>query len=254
MTRGDSAGPRLGLVADVHANLQALEAALAWLDARGVDDVWCLGDVVGYGGDPEACVALVRERCAGTVRGNHDAAVVDPSLLSWFNPHARQAAQRHAEILSADAKAWLDGLPWTLDLGEVALVHAGFADPPAFDYVLNARQAAVELAAQPARWGFVGHTHVPGAWRRGEDGAVERLSLQGGDEGIDVDLPGKVLVNPGAVGQPRDRDPRAACALLDTRTRTLLHARVDYDIAAAQAAARGAGMPAIEAERLASGM
>lgn len=249
----DGRGPRWGLVADVHSNLQALEAALEWIDARGVDAIWCLGDVVGYGGDPAACIARVRERCAGTVRGNHDLAVVDPRLREWFNPHARAAIERQAELLGDEERTWLAELPSTIELDDASLAHSGFADPDAFDYVVTARQAAIEIDALPGRLGFYGHTHVPDAWRRGESRRVEQIPLREGPEGISLEE-GRWIVNPGAVGQPRDRDPRAACAVFDTGSAVLEWARIPYDVEAAQEAIRHAGMPDFEARRLAVGM
>lgn len=246
-------GARYGLIADVHSNLQALEAALAWIDERSVDAVYCLGDVVGYGGDPAACVEIVRERCAGTVRGNHDAAVVDASLRDWFNPHAREAIERQADLLDDAARSWLADLPYTIELDEVALTHAGFADPSAFDYVTDRHQAARELRSLRCRWGFYAHTHVPAAYRMGPEDGTEVVRLIEDETGVALDGEGKYLVNPGAVGQPRDGDPRAACAVFDPTEERLWWGRIEYDLAAAQAAVRDAGMPEFEAERLARG-
>ena len=243
---------RFGLLADVHANLQALEAVVRHLDAEGVEEIWCLGDVVGYGGDPEACVAIVRERCAGIVRGNHDAAVADAAFREDFNPHARAAIERQAEILAAETIAWLGSLPPILDLGDVALLHGSAVDPDGFPYVLGPRDAARELGALHARWSFFGHTHLPAAWRRRADGAVEALAFP--EEGsLALDRAGSYLVNPGSVGQPRDGNPRAACAVFDRESAVLEIRRLTYDVAAAQAAIRRAGMPAFEAARLAAG-
>lgn len=245
-------GARYGLIADVHSNLQALEAALTWIDEQSVDAVYCLGDVVGYGGDPAACVEIVRERCAGTVCGNHDAAVVDASLRRWFNAHAREAIERQADLLNEEARSWLADLPYTIELESVALAHSGFADPAAFEYVTGARGARRELRASTARWSFLAHTHVPAAWRRSPDGEVAAVELPE-DAAAALDRDGAYLVNPGSVGQPRDGDPRAACAAFDAADATYHGTRLEYDIEAAQAAIRNAGMPAFEAERLAGG-
>ena len=247
-----SGGSRYGLIADVHSNLQALEVVLAWIDAQSVDAIYCLGDVVGYGGDPGPCVERVRERCATTVMGNHDAAVVDPSLRQWFNAHAREAIERQADLLEPDARSWLSDLPWTIDLEEVSMTHAGFAEPSAFDYVTGRRDAERELRATEARWGFVAHTHVPAVFRRSADGTVEKLAVR--DQGsFDLDAEGRFLVNPGSVGQPRDGDPRAACAVFDRASGRYHPVRLEYDIEAAQEAIHRSGMPAFEAERLARG-
>ena len=245
---------RFGIVADVHANLPALNAVLAALAGEGVEEIWCLGDVVGYGGDPEACVAIVRERCAGTVRGNHDAAAVKAALRESFNPHARAAIERQANVLSRDALEWLGGLPVVLELGEVMLLHGSYVDPEGFPYVQGSRDAARELAAIPSRWAFCGHTHVPGLWWMEPGGRVEELRLGDRSAATALDGPGRYLVNPGSVGQPRDGDVRAACAIFDRAAGQLRLLRVPYDVSAAQASIRRAGMPAIEAERLERGL
>lgn len=239
-------------MADIHSNLQAATAVLAFLDAQGVDAIWCLGDVVGYGGDPAACVALVRERCAGTVRGNHDVAVVDARLRAWFNPHARQAIERQAELLGADERNWLASLPATIELEGLALTHSGFAEPDAFDYVTSARQADAEIRAMPADVGFFGHTHVPSVFWNTHEGRTKTSPLIEGENVLAP--PGRYLINPGAVGQPRDGDPRAACAIWDSASGALLYTRIEYDIAGAQEAIARTGMPAVEAVRLARGV
>ena len=253
----------IGILADVHANLQALEAVLAWLDARGVDDVVCLGDVVGYGGDPERCVELVRERCSVTVRGNHDHAVFDPGLRRDFNEHARRAVERHAEILDEAEVAWLRSLPEVATKEGLVLGHAGFADPGAYGYVTEPAQATVELEAMPGRIGFIGHTHVPAIFWAAEDGEAERAvpaswadapPVDSGEVSVRLEKPYRFLVNPGSIGQPRDRDPRAACAAFETDEDVLFLARIPYDVPAAQQAIVGRGMPAFEASRLAYGM
>ncbi|MGH7542297.1 MAG: metallophosphoesterase family protein [Gemmatimonadota bacterium] len=253
----------IGILADVHANLQALEGALAWLDARGVDDLVCLGDVVGYGGDPERCVEIVRERCSVTVRGNHDHAVFDVALRRDFNDHARRAVERHAEILGEVDVAWLRSLPEVATMEGLVLGHAGFADPGAYPYVTDRATATPELAAMPGRIGFIGHTHIPAIFWAAEDGETERAvpaswaeapPLDSGEVSVRLERKYRFLVNPGSIGQPRDRDPRAACAAFETEDDVLVLARIPYDVAAAQRAIVDRGMPAFEASRLAYGM
>lgn len=245
-----STASRFGLIADVHSNLQALEAVMRYLDAEKVEEIWCLGDVVGYGGDPSACIAIVRERCAGTVRGNHDAAAVEPGLRDAFNPHARAAIEAQAALLDADERAWLAALPAVIDLEDVALLHGSIVDPDGYGYVFGAGDARRELEALSARWGFYGHTHVPDAWRMDPNGRTERVLLPVAPAELALGLPGRYLVNPGAVGQPRDGDPRASCAIFDRSSALLRRAALAYDITAAQSAIRRAGMPEVEAVRL----
>lgn len=253
---------RIGILADIHANLQALEPALAWIDGRDVDEIVCLGDVVGYGGDPERCIELVRARCSITVRGNHDHAVFEPALRSDFNDHARRAVERHAEILDQAERDWLASLPMMASRDQVALGHAGFAHPERYPYVTDPARAAIELGAMSGSVGFIGHTHVPAIFRA-RDGNVERAAPahdeEPGENGLGettvrLEGPWRYLVNPGSVGQPRDRDPRAACAVFDTRANLLTLARIRYDIPAAQEAIVERGLPVFEASRLALGM
>ncbi len=254
---------RIGILADVHANLEALEPVLAWLDGQDVQEIVCLGDVVGYGGDPERCIEIVRARCSVTVRGNHDHAVFEPALRREFNDHARRAVERHAEILGAEDRDWLASLPPVASRDSLALGHAGFADPERYPYVTDPARAAVELAAMSGAVGFIGHTHVPAIFRASADGAVEWVRVTHGKERNRHDMgevrvrlggPERYLVNPGSVGQPRDRDPRAACAVYDADETMLILARISYDIPRAQEAIVERGLPAFEASRLALGM
>jgi predicted phosphodiesterase len=244
---------RFGLIADVHANLQALETVLAHLDSHGVEEIWCLGDVVGYGGDPGPCIDIVRRRCAGTVQGNHDAAAVRPELRTTFNPHARVAIEVQAELLAPEELAWLGTLPLLIELDDVVLLHGSVAEPAEFGYVLTAPDARRELSAMTTRWGFFGHTHVPAGWRMAPDGAVEALALPVPPAELAVDRPGRYLINPGAVGQPRNGDPRASCAIFERGPGRLRRVALDYDVGAAQSAILRSGMPPIEAERLVLG-
>lgn len=160
-------------------------------------------------------------------------------------------------------RAWLAAMPAVIELEEITLGHSGFADPGAYGYVTNAREASAEIAAFRTRWGFIGHTHVPAIWRQTPGGAVKSVSsgaaLGRGTRAtvsatISLKPAGRYLINPGSVGQPRDRDPRAACAILDLREGTLEQIRIPYDVASAQDAIRRRGLPLFEAARLARGM
>ena len=252
---------RYGVVADVHANLQALTRAVQYLDDAGVDAIYCLGDVVGYGGDPEDCIRIIRERCAGTVKGNHDHAVVDPSLRGRFNEHARRAVERQAELLGQPELAWLAELPPTINLDGVTISHSGFANPGRYRYIHDEADAVVEFEALATRYGLVGHTHIPAVFAQIADGGTSRVDIEGAEDAAAVDereVPlspyRRAIINPGAVGQPRDHDPRAACAVLDLGSDTVRMVRLEYDIAAAQDAIERRGLPRFEAARLAMGL
>lgn len=246
--------PKYGIIADVHSNLQALEAVLTHLEEREVDEIYCLGDVVGYGGDPGLCIHHVKHRCAGTIRGNHDVAAIQPERRSSFNPHARKAIERQGEMLTEEERTWLASLPETITLPGMTLTHSGFDDPEAFRYVNDPTTAAREFSALRSRVGFLGHTHVPVIFRQLEVAAVEAIPLEASSPRVSLADPDRYIVNPGAVGQPRDRNPRAACGIVDTGSWEFHHIRVDYDIGGAQAAIVREGMPSFEASRLTHGI
>lgn len=252
---------RVALLSDIHANLTALDAVLAALDELPrVDEVWQLGDVVGYGPDPDGVVERLASIGAHGVRGNHDAAALGGREIEWFNPDARRAIEWTRDAISDATRSWLAALPERSDRGEFNLVHGSPLDPM-FEYVTSAPVAAANLAALAKRGGLHGlhgHTHYPAAWReergrvvltrpaaalRVAPGAAPHVSLDGG----------AALLNPGSVGQPRDGDPRASFAVIDTTARTFEWHRVAYDIAAVQARMTAARLPGWLVSRLAEG-
>ncbi len=247
---------RLGIIADIHSNLPALEAVLADAGGRGLDELWCLGDVVGYGAQPDECAALVAEACALCLAGNHDLAVTGTLDVEAFSP-AAAAGVRWTQANAGDGTlAFLRGLEPTEEGREAALYHASPRDP-VWEYVLSAAQAAECIALQAQRVALIGHSHVALHFSLPADGAPagaagprEAAGAVAGD-GTVLDLrQGRWLVNPGSVGQPRDGDPRAAWLELDTgRWRATYH-RVEYDIDRAAAAIAAAGLPDQLARRL----
>jgi diadenosine tetraphosphatase ApaH/serine/threonine PP2A family protein phosphatase len=238
------------VLSDVHANLEALEAVLA--DAGAVDEVWFLGDAVGYGPDPNACVErLMALAPRFWLAGNHDWAALGRMDLSDFNVEARVAAEWTARQLSRAVRAQLDGVEPRLDVDDEALmlVH-GSPRYPIWEYILDAGTAAENFEAFDAPLGLFGHTHVPVIYEQGIDGAL-RLPVP-----VDVALApsdARRLVNPGSVGQPRDGDPRASYLLLEEATRAVTFRRVAYDVASVQAKILDAGLPQRLAARLALG-
>ena len=236
---------RVALLSDVHANLVALEAVLSELGA--VDAIWVMGDTVGYGPDPADVIALLRERRAVMVAGNHDLAVATGQGLDVFNVVARDAAMTHREWLSAEERDFLAGLPQVEHAAGVTLVHGSLRDP-VWEYVWDARTAYASLVFAESALSCNGHTHVPAVFQL--DGERVTSTLGRGT----VALRGRALVNPGSVGQPRDRDPRGAWAILDTEERTVEFMRTAYDVAETQRRIRDRGLPAFLADRLASGM
>jgi diadenosine tetraphosphatase ApaH/serine/threonine PP2A family protein phosphatase len=239
---------RVAVLSDIHANLEALRAVLADCAGRA-DAVLCLGDVVGYGADPEPCIELVAERCHSLVAGNHEYAVADRLDLDWFNPYARAALEWTADRLGDEARAWLAALPLRREFGDATLVHASPAAPDEWDYLVSAEEGYAVFGAFATRLCFVGHSHVPGLWVAGSWG---RLWQPRFDEVV-LEPGCRYLVNVGSVGQPRDHDPRAAYVLWDDEERRLAIRRVPYDLATAQRKILAAGLPTWLAERLPRG-
>jgi diadenosine tetraphosphatase ApaH/serine/threonine PP2A family protein phosphatase len=245
---------RIGLLSDVHANLPALEAVVEACSIR-CDALWCLGDTVGYGASPNECVAIVRERCELVLAGNHDLAATGRVDLAAFSSDAGRAIRWTREVLSADGETWLAGLEPTAQRGPIGLYHASPRDP-VWEYVADAAAALDALSRTTNELVLVGHTHVPLAARLVDERLIGGQAAAGST--YDVRGGRHTLLNPGSVGQPRDGDPRAAWVLLylddDGRPERAIFQRVRYDVAAAQRAIEGAGLPQHLADRLSFGM
>lgn len=241
---------RVALLSDVHGNLPALEAVIADVERTAVDAVWVLGDTVGYGADPNAVVERLQQLGALAVLGNHDAAAVGRAGTDGFNPVAAAAVRWTAAVLAEEAAAWLAGLPEVRREGEVLLCHGTLRDP-LWEYLFSEEAAHAHFALQTTPVSVVGHTHVPLVLT--DDGA--RVAGRRPPVGERLDLPrsGRICLNPGSVGQPRDGDPRAAYALLDLSEGWFELRRVPYPVAVAQARVRAAGLPEVLAARLALG-
>jgi diadenosine tetraphosphatase ApaH/serine/threonine PP2A family protein phosphatase len=241
---------RVAVLSDIHSNRQALEAVLAAVDDASVDQAWCLGDMVGYGADPDACTALVRERCDTCLVGNHDLAVLGALNISTFSEAAAAAVEWTRENVSEETLQFLGELEPTASQGGVGLFHASPRDP-IWEYVLSTDQAEAGFETQEERVGLIGHSHIALFFCR--DAGTRPGHAQGAqaEGGLEIELPdGEWLLNPGSVGQPRDSDPRAAWLELDTDTWSARWHRVEYDIAAAATAIRTAGLPPALADRL----
>jgi len=244
---------RLALISDIHSNLPALEAVLADTESAAVDAVWCLGDVVGYGAQPNECAALVRERCSICLVGNHDLAALEQLDISTFSPAAAAAVRWTRERMSHETRAFLDDLEPADESREVGLYHASPRDP-VWEYVLWPDQAAECIRAQARRVSFVGHSHVALFFALAEasagDGPDDARGAQAG-AGTSLEVGrGRWLINPGSVGQPRDGDPRAAWLELDTEAWHAVFHRVAYDIDRAADAIVATDLPEHLARRL----
>ena len=241
---------RIALISDVHGNLPAFRAVLEDVQAQAPDEVWCLGDLVGYGAQPDECVALARGGCDVCLAGNHDLVVTGEIDLADFSSSAAAAAHWTRETIGREALSFLDELD-PADAGrEIGLYHGSPRDP-VWEYLLSTGQAEECFELMEARVGAVGHSHVALFFHR--DGPAEVVGAQA-PAGTELDVSaGRWLLNPGAVGQPRDGDPRAAWLLLDTEGWTATWRRVEYPIDEAADAIREAGLPGVLAERLYSG-
>ena len=238
---------RVALISDVHGNLPALRAVLEDVERAGPDETWCLGDLVGYGARPDECVELAAGRCHLSLAGNHDLAALDRLDLREFSPAAAAAAAWTRARLGDDATAFLGGLATWDETGPLGLYHASPRDP-VWEYVLSTSLAGQCIEAMGPRLGAIGHSHVA-LWFRREDELLPRGGQATAGTEHDLAL-GRWLINPGAVGQPRDGDPRAAWLLLDLEACKAVWRRVDYPIDEAAEAIRDAGLPAPLADRL----
>ena len=239
---------KVAVLSDIHSNGDALDAVLTDARMQGAEVWWCLGDVVGYGAEPDKVVDLVRGLDAVTVAGNHDWAACGLVSTRLFNRHAAHAADWTTKNTRPENLTWLAGLP-LVELREGArLVHATPSAPEEWNYCMMIEDALLEMDAFEEPLCLIGHSHYPGAFEKdGEDIRYTRapqLRLRPGRQ---------YLVNVGSVGQPRDGDPRAAYAMFETTTGLIEHMRVTYDVEAAQAKILDAGLPPFLASRLAAG-
>jgi predicted phosphodiesterase len=242
---------RVLILSDIHANLAALEAVLNDAATVGYDAVWCLGDTIGYGPEPDECVARVRGLEAEVVVGNHDGAVIGRMDVEDFNPEARRAVLWTQAHLSTYSLTWLSLLPnKPLVKGAFTLTHGSPRDP-VWEYILRPADAGENLSYFDTPFCLVGHTHVPAIWSH-TDGKM-RLASPPFGKPLSLLGYGRTILNPGSVGQPRDNDPRAAYAILDTEQMTWYARRVAYPIEITQAHMRAAGLPERLINRLAFG-
>jgi diadenosine tetraphosphatase ApaH/serine/threonine PP2A family protein phosphatase len=241
--------PRIAFISDIHANIDALEAVLVDIDSQGADEIFCLGDIVGYGAAPSECLELVRSRCSVTVMGNHDQMASEKGVILALERVS--APIRYArEKLTKDQIKWLRDLPKVVEKEGLTLVHSSLHEPEEFNYVLWKEDARLHFQHQKTPFSFIGHSHSP-------------LMAVQSQNGITLDVPGvasitleptvRTIINVGSVGQPRDNYPRACYGMLDTESHNFTWKRVPYDIKRAQDRIKEAGLPWDNAARLASG-
>lgn len=234
---------RIAVIADIHSNLTALEAVLA--DFKGVDEVWCLGDVVGYGPWPNECVEVVRSRAAVCVAGNHDWAALGKISTADFNPEAATAAQWTARQLTPASRAYLESLPLRAEKDDFTVVHGSPRDP-IWEYVLYASTAEISTHYFRTPFCLVGHSHIPVIFFCSQQGiSVACHSVEPGPHDVIKLGEERAIINPGSVGQPRDGVPDARYITIDIEpggTQITYH-RAPYDIALTQRKMQEAGLP-----------
>ena len=232
---------RCAILADVHSNLAAFEAVLSDADGRGgFDKIWCLGDVVGYGPDPNECIKRLRQFEHVCIAGNHDWAAIGKMDTSEFNTVAALAAQWTAQQLTTEDKDYLLDLPLTLHENGFTLAH-GSPREPIWEYLLSTEAAQENFAYFETAYCLVGHSHVPLIFELTADKTVYREFATGANLKLGKK---RMIINPGGVGQPRDGDPRASYAIYDAEAHTVRHYRVEYDIPATQKKMAERGLPA----------
>ena len=243
---------RYAIISDIHGNLAALQRVLAELVEADIDRYLCLGDIVGYGAQPNECCQAIQELEAICIRGNHEQGVLQPDFEQWFNAAARACLVWTRAQLTAENRAFLETLKETAQVGNITICHGSVPDPNF--YITSAQEALPSLQVMAGTVGFFGHTHSAEYFVQREAGELPEHwpSPAGGVCSVEVGC--KCLINPGAVGQPRDGNPQAAYAIYDEESGQIELRRVDYDIAAAQQKMIDAGLPSSMSLRLSQGI
>jgi len=243
---------RVLIVSDIHSNYTALETVL--VVAGSVDQLWNLGDTIGYGPRPNECTTAMQNYADVMISGNHDLACLGKIDLSDFNPDARTANIWNGEQLQPNNRALLDVLPPMREVDERFLVAHGSPREPVWEYLLSRQQAEDNFELFEHQVCLIGHSHVPLIFRQHPDGHCDEPILGDADLTLDLVEGYRYLLNPGSVGQPRNQDPRAAYAILDTEANTFQFKRIEYDIAQTQHQMRDANLPVALIRRLEYGM
>ncbi|MCM8800438.1 MAG: metallophosphatase family protein [Candidatus Omnitrophica bacterium] len=237
---------RYGIFSDVHANLEALKAVLCAYKKENIDIYLCIGDVVGYGADPNECVELVKKTAMITVAGNHDWASVDLFPVDYFNPQAKQAILWTKDNLSEQSRYFLESLKPVYKNKDLILVHGTLENPAEFDYMLDGYTANVTFQLMDTHLCFVGHSHIAGIFIQDQ---AKRIYYQEVNH-LKLEDKSKYIINVGSVGQPRDGNPSSAYCIYDTDKKEIFIKRVDYDIQTAYTKILTAGLPKSLAERI----
>ena len=229
---------RYAVISDIHGNLESLECALRLLEPD--DGVLCLGDIVGYGPNPNECVKLVRDRATYAVLGNHDVAAVDNFGVEYFNPVAREAIKWTQSVIDDESVEWLRGLSYELRRPDFLMVHG--APVRYFEYLLDKRHAKAAFQRTDAPLIFVGHTHIAEYYALEPDGGVSHAHMQQGGE-LQLEPEERYIIDVGSVGQPRDLNPKPCMVLYDSENRSVRWVRYDYPVEQVQRKMAELGLP-----------
>lgn len=235
------------LISDIHGNIEALNTVLEKISEFNPESILCLGDVIGYGADPEECAQIVRERCDCSLLGNHEAAVIGQLDISYFTPYARDAALWTRDHVSKETIEWIADLPLTNQIDNFTLVHGSLYQPEMFNYVQTIADAEYNFGTMETQLMFLGHSHQPLAFYN-----TDPMTYTLGPD-VEIDPADKVIVNIGSVGQPRDENPNASFAIYDTEANLVTIHRIAYDFEAAAKKIIDAGLPEALAMRLSIG-
>ena len=239
------------ILADIHSNLAAFQAVLKDMENHGkIEEIWCLGDVVGYGPDPHECIELLKQYQHVCIVGNHDLAAIGKVNTTYFNPQAAIANKWTTEHLTAVDRIYLENLPQTLQKEDFTLVHGSPRDP-IWEYVVSLSIAKDNFPKFTTPYCLVGHSHVPMVFRSTDDGKYSSNAFQ---PGVGLILSkDRLIINPGGVGQPRDNDPRASYAIYESEGRTVRLYRVEYDVSLTQVKMTQQKLPPYLIQRLSHG-
>ena len=232
------------IISDIHGNLESLNRVLEYLKENEISEIYCLGDVVGYGPNPNECVELIKENCKAVLMGNHDYAAIGLANIEYFNEYAKISTYWTQDILSDENLEYLKSLPFTYSTEKYHLVHASPKNPSNWDYVLSVNDAKQQIREFDTNICFIGHSHVPVIFSD-SDYYRKKNFLFAQDQ--------KYLVNVGSTGQPRDGDPRTCFVLYDDEQNSVEYVRLDYDIQKSYNKIINAGLPVFLAERLLKG-
>lgn len=241
----------VAILSDIHSNFEALTAVLDDIKSQQVSKIICLGDIVGYASGVRSCLRAIRELECPVVMGNHDEAACRPEPPEDFSDTAWAGIEFAASRLSKSSRAWMTSFPRNLQLEGISFTHASLAAPGDWEYVLTSRDARRHFAVQSQRLGFCGHTHQPMVWWEKSPGA--KITCRPGKGVMTLPEGGKILVNVGAVGQPRDGDPRACYVVHRTQQNTVEFCRLSYDLKRTKKKIFRAGLPRFTAQRLSLG-